>query len=110
MFCQRFPQRKRAGRSVCTYGDRDYHRLLEYLDGIDRQCLAKHDDVKDQLDRLQDGLKRLTDFVKEEATKPPPEVSAGPSTQYTNPIHWAALNLPEPTEDVVMHHAPPPAV
>ena len=87
----------------------DVNRLLEYLDGLDRQRVAEHDDVKDQLDRLEDGLKRLTDFVKEEATKPPREVPASPSTQYTNPpIHWAAPNLPGPTEDVVMHHAPPP--
>lgn len=77
----------------------DVNRLLEYLDGVDRQRVTEHDDVKDQLDRLEDGLKRLTDFVKEEATKPPLEAPSSPG-----------IHLPEPTEDVVMHSAPPPAV
>jgi hypothetical protein len=96
-----------APMEIITY---DVNRLLEYLDGLDRQRVAEHGDVKYQPDRLEDRFKRLIDFVKEEATNPPREVPASPITQYTNPFHWAVPNLPEPTEDVVMHHAPPPAV
>lgn len=88
----------------------DVNRLLEYLDGVDRQRVAEHDDVKNQLDRLEDGLKRLADFVKEEADKPPVKIPSSPSTVYTQPMHWVAADLPEPTDDVVMHAPPPPAV
>ncbi|KAG8804649.1 hypothetical protein FRC17_005916 [Serendipita sp. 399] len=75
----------------------DVNRLLEYLDGVDRQRVAEHEDVKDQLDRVEDELKKLADFVRKEAEKSPRQAIRSPP-------------LPEPTEDVVMHHPPKPAV
>ncbi|KAG8749504.1 hypothetical protein FRC14_001307 [Serendipita sp. 396] len=82
----------------------DVNRLLEYLDGVDRQRVAEHDDVKDQLDRVEDELKKLADFVRKEAAKSPPRPVIIPAPSPPLPP------LPDPTEDVVMHHAPKPAV
>ena len=77
----------------------DVNRLVQYLDGVDRQRVAEHDDVKDQLDRVEEGLKNLTDFIRQEALKPR---AASPAE--------TVQDLPEPTDDVVMHSAPRPAV
>ncbi|KAG8783782.1 hypothetical protein FRC15_004542 [Serendipita sp. 397] len=82
----------------------DVNRLLEYLDGVDRQRVAEHGDVKDQLDRVEDELKRLTDFVRKEAAKSPPR-------PVIIPVPSPPLSpLPDLTEDVVILHAPRPAV
>ena len=77
----------------------DVNRLLEYLDGVDMQRMAEHDDVKDQLYRVEDELKKLADFVKQEAEKPPRVIFAPKSPE---PV--------ESTEDVIIHSAPRPAV
>jgi len=74
----------------------DVNRLVQYLDGVDRQRIAEHADVKDQLDRVEDELKRLGEFVRSAARPPSPAETV--------------QDLPEPTEDVIMHHAPRPAV
>jgi hypothetical protein len=73
------------------------NRLVQYLDGMDRQRVAEHEDVNDQLDRIEEERKKPADFVRTEATKPP---SPAETVQ----------DLPEPTDDVVMHQAPRPAV
>lgn len=67
----------------------DVNRLVQHLDGMDRQRVAEHEDVKDQLDRVEEELKKLADLVRTEATKPP---SPAETVQ----------DLPEPTDDVVM--------
>jgi hypothetical protein len=55
--------------------------------------VAEHEDLKDQLDRVEEELKKLADFVRTVATKPPSPVET-------------VQELPEPTDDVVMHQAP----
>jgi hypothetical protein len=75
----------------------DVNRLVQYLDGVDRQIEAGHTDVKDQLDWVKEELKKLADFVRTEASKP------------RSPAE-TIQQLPEPTDDVVMHQVPRPAV
>jgi hypothetical protein len=59
--------------------------------------LVESSDVKDQLDRVEEELKKLADFVRTEASKP------------RSPAE-TVQELPDPTDDVVMHQASHPAV
>ena len=40
----------------------DVNHLVLYLDGMDRHRVAKHEDVKDQLDRVEEELKKTGRF------------------------------------------------
>jgi hypothetical protein len=53
--------------------------------------------MKDQLDGVEEELKETVDFVRTEVSKP------------RSPAE-TMQDLPEPTDDVVMHQAPRPAV
>jgi hypothetical protein len=44
--------------------------LVQYLDGMDSQRVAEHEDVKDRLDQVEEELKKLADFALTEASEP----------------------------------------
>ncbi|KAG8754495.1 hypothetical protein FRC14_005015 [Serendipita sp. 396] len=86
------PSTASAPMEIITH---DANRLLEYRDGVDPQRVAEHDDVKDQLDRVKNELKKLADVVRKEAAKSPPRPVIIPALSPPLPP------LPDPPKDVL---------
>ncbi|PVF95325.1 hypothetical protein CPB86DRAFT_597981 [Serendipita vermifera] len=82
----------------------DVNRLLQYLDGVDRQRMAEHNDVKAQLDRVEGGLQKVG-FRPARGCQ-----TACPDTCHSLFRCSAQLDVTAPAEGVVMHGALKPSV